>query len=83
MLPFSALTAFPSALACILLSGCATTTLINKDTEMRTKTSKVVLVEDQVVAFGKPAYTSAQLPANIAKFLIIYHNRSYGILNRF
>ena len=64
MLPFSARTAFPSALACILLSGCATTTLINKDTEMRTKTSKVVLVEDQVVAFGKPAYTSAQLPAN-------------------
>ncbi len=22
-------------------------------------------------------------PADIAKFLIIYHNRSYGILNRF
>ena len=28
-------------------------------------------------------YQSVAVQKNIAKFLIIYHNRSYGILNRF
>lgn len=46
-----------------ILTGCATKTLITKDTQTYTRTTKVTLVEDTVVAFGKPAQTT-QLPQN-------------------
>ncbi|ENU31814.1 hypothetical protein F991_00299 [Acinetobacter sp. CIP-A165] len=46
----------------ILLSGCATKTLITKDNKTYTRTAKVTLVEDNVVAFGRPAQATANLP---------------------
>lgn len=47
-----------------LLTGCATKTLMTKDNKTYTRSNKVTLVEDQVVAFGKPAQTLNTLPAN-------------------
>ena len=47
-----------------ILTGCTTKTLITKDTQTYTRTTKVTLVEDTVVAFGKPAQTATQLPQN-------------------
>ncbi len=38
-----------------LFTGCATKTLMTKDNKTYTRTNKVTLIEDQVVAFGKPA----------------------------
>ena len=40
-----------------LFTGCATKTLMTKDNKTYTRSNKVTLVEDQVVAFGKPAQT--------------------------
>jgi uncharacterized protein YceK len=51
-------------MSCSLLAGCATTTLIKKDNRTYTKTTKITLVEDQVIAFGKPAQSIANLPAD-------------------
>ena len=47
-----------------LFTGCATKTLITKDNKTYTRSNKVTLVEDQVVAFGKPAQALNTLPAN-------------------
>ena len=47
-----------------LFTGCATKTLITKDNKTYTRSNKVTLVEDQVVAFGKPAQALTTLPAN-------------------
>ena len=47
-----------------LFTGCATKTLITKDNKTYTHSNKVTLVEDQVVAFGKPAQALTTLPAN-------------------
>ena len=55
-------TAIAIAAAGTLLSGCATKTLISKDNRSYTRTSKVTLVEDSVIAFGKPAQAVANLP---------------------
>lgn len=58
-----ALTAAVSSLACILLfSGCATSTLINKGHHSSTRTIKTTLVEDNVIAFGKPAQAVQGIP---------------------
>ncbi|WP_374574556.1 hypothetical protein [Acinetobacter sp.] len=45
-----------------LFTGCATKTLMTKDNKTYTRTSQVTLIEDQVVAFGKPAQALANLP---------------------
>ncbi|TCB35878.1 hypothetical protein E0H82_07835 [Acinetobacter sp. ANC 4910] len=47
-----------------LFTGCATKTLMTKDNKTYTRSNKVTLVEDQVVAFGKPAQALNTLPAN-------------------
>ncbi|MDQ8937258.1 hypothetical protein [Acinetobacter rudis] len=47
-----------------MFTGCATSTLLNKGKSERTRTEKVVLVEDNVVAFGKMAQQNNQLPAD-------------------
>ncbi|MCJ8162833.1 YidX family protein [Acinetobacter zhairhuonensis] len=47
-----------------LFTGCATKTLITKDNKTYTRSNKVTLVEDQVVAFGKPSQALTTLPAN-------------------
>ncbi|TCM69959.1 hypothetical protein EC844_102232 [Acinetobacter calcoaceticus] len=51
-------------LASLGLTGCATSTLMNKDTGSYTTTAKVNLVEDTVVAFGKPAHAQPNLPSD-------------------
>ena len=45
-----------------LATGCATSTLIKKDNRSYTRTAKVTLIEDNVVAFGRPAQAAANLP---------------------
>ena len=47
-----------------LFTGCATKTLMTKDNKTYTRTNKVTLIEDQVVAFGKPAQPLPNLPAH-------------------
>ena len=53
-----------AALASTLLAGCATTTLVNKGNQASIRTTKVTLVEDKVIAFGKPAQTLQGIPAH-------------------
>ncbi|WP_109439524.1 hypothetical protein [Acinetobacter haemolyticus] len=55
-------TTFALVLTGTFLSGCATKTLITKDSKTYTRTAKVTLVEDNVVAFGRPAQATANLP---------------------
>ncbi len=55
---------FLISLAVTSITGCATKTLMTKDNKTYTRSNKVTLVEDQVVAFGKPAQTLNTLPAN-------------------
>lgn len=61
---FSILTRTTSAITItgLCLTGCATKTLINKDNKTYTRTERVTLVEDNVVAFGRPAQMSSNLP---------------------
>lgn len=58
-----------------VLTGCATSTLIKKDNRSYTQTIEIPLVEDQVIAFGKPAQTLANLPAD--SIVIAGHKNSY------
>lgn len=51
-------------LSTAVMSGCATSALLNKDNGERTRTQKITLVEDNVVAFGKLAQSNQQLPAD-------------------
>lgn len=57
------------------LSGCATHTLMNKGTYTNTKTVKQTLVEDVVMAFGKPAVVLPQMPSNAV--VIVGQKQSY------
>ncbi|MGQ9375195.1 hypothetical protein ACUM6W_15325 [Acinetobacter tandoii] len=56
--------AMSAGIIATLFTGCATKTLMTKDNKTYTRSNKVTLVEDQVVAFGKPAQTLNTLPAN-------------------
>ncbi|MFU8926858.1 hypothetical protein [Acinetobacter puyangensis] len=58
-----------------VLTGCATSTLIKKDNRSYSQTIEIPLVEDQVIAFGKPAQTLANLPAD--SIVIAGHKNSY------
>lgn len=51
-----------SIIGSLLVSGCATSTLIKKNHATHTRTTQVNLVEDSVVAFGRPAQFAANLP---------------------
>jgi hypothetical protein len=53
-----------ATLASTLLAGCATSTLINKGDQTSSRTTKMTLVEDKVIAFGKPAQTLQGIPAH-------------------
>ncbi|KXZ66527.1 hypothetical protein [Acinetobacter venetianus] len=66
------------ALTGILLSGCATKTLITKDHKTYNRTTKVTLVEDNVVAFGRPAQLSANLPKD--SIVIAGQKNSYVLI---
>lgn len=58
-----------------LFTGCATKTLMTKDNKTYTRTSKVTLVEDSVIAFGKPAQAVANLPKD--SLVIAGQQKSY------
>lgn len=58
-----------------LFTGCATKTLMTKDNKSYTRTNKVTLIEDQVVAFGKPAQPLPNLPAH--SLVIAGQQKSY------
>lgn len=64
---------------CIFLTGCATTTLIEKDNNVRTKTTRTALIEDRVVAFGKPAQNVANLASDT---LVIAGQRNSYVLTQ-
>lgn len=57
-------TALTVGISTLVISGCATSTLLNKDNGQRTRTKNVTLVEDNVIAFGKLAQSNSQLPAD-------------------
>ena len=47
----------------LVLSGCATATLLDKDDGVRTRNVQTVLVNDTVVAFGKPSLSISYSPS--------------------
>ena len=51
-----------TAIIATFLTGCATKTLITKDGKTYNRTTRVTLVEDNVVAFGQPAQAAPNLP---------------------
>ena len=53
---------FSVAVIATFLTGCATKTLITKDGKTYNRTTRVTLVEDNVVAFGQPAQAAPNLP---------------------
>ncbi len=68
--------ALTSALSAVLLSGCATTTLLEKDSGgTYTTTQKKVLVNDVVVAFGKPSLQLPNIPSDAV--VIVGQRHSY------
>ncbi len=64
-------------LATITLSGCATSQLISGSDRnySRTETKNITLVEDTVLAFGKPAQAMPSIPAN--SVVIVGEKHSY------
>lgn len=58
-----------------LLTGCATSTLLGKDNGVRTQTVPVTLIEDNVLAFGKPAQAVPNLPSD--SIVIVGEKNSY------
>ncbi|MBU3847708.1 MAG: hypothetical protein H9855_12205 [Candidatus Acinetobacter avistercoris] len=62
-------------LSCVLLNACATRTLIEKDKGSRTTTHQINLINDTVIAFGKPAYAVNNLPND--SIVIIGERHSY------
>ena len=53
---------FSVAVIATFLTGCANQTLITKDGKTYNRTTRVTLVEDNVVAFGRPAQAALNLP---------------------
>lgn len=62
MLPSFIKTPLVIGITTTLLAGCATSTLINKGPHTSTRTVKTTLVEDSVIAFGKPAQAVQGIP---------------------
>lgn len=58
-----------------ILTGCATATLLDKDDGVRTKTVKNVLINDNVIAFGKPAQVMPNFPQD--SIVIVGQQYSY------
>lgn len=51
-----------SLAALLASSGCATSSLLDSDNRVSTTTTKSVLSEDQIVAFGRPAQALPKCP---------------------
>ena len=61
--------------AMLASSGCATSSLLEGNSYVSTKTTKTVLSEDQIVAFGRPAQALPKTPN--ATMVIVGEKRSY------
>lgn len=59
----------------LVLTACATSALLEKDSAVRVQNQKVNLINDTVVAFGKPAYTLSDIPAD--SVVIVGEQHSY------
>ena len=64
-----------SLAALLASSGCATSSLLESDNHVSSKTSKQVLSEDQIVAFGRPAKALPKTPN--ATMVIVGEKNSY------
>lgn len=65
-----------SMAAIVASSGCATSSLLNEGSvKTSTQTTKQVLVEDQLVAFGRPAQPLVNMPAS--SVVIVGEKNSY------
>lgn len=76
----------PLALSTVVLftTGCATKTLLEKDDGIRIQTVQKTLIEDYVIAFGKPSQPLANLPQD--SIVIVGQQYSYVLThggNRF
>lgn len=60
----SKLTLSVTLFSTILITGCATKTLLEKDDGVRTRDVQHVLINDTVLAFGKPSQAIPTLPAD-------------------
>lgn len=76
ILSIKALALGTAAAAIMAGSGCATSSLLDdRSYSSTTSTSRQVLVEDQLVAFGRPAQPLANMPSNSA--VIVGEKHSY------
>lgn len=64
-----------SIAALLASSGCATSSLLESDNRVTTKTVKQVLSQDQIIAFGRPATTLPNMPAS--SMVIVGEKNSY------
>lgn len=62
----------------LILTACATSALLEKDSGIRTQTQKINLINDTVVAFGKPAYAVSDIPAD--SVVIVGEQHSYVLI---
>ena len=68
----------PLSISSVLFSGCATTTLLEKEgykTSTQTRNVNTVLITDNVIAFAKPATQVPGLPQN--SVVIVGQQHSY------
>ena len=74
-LSFKTVMASASLAALLASSGCATSSLLDSDNRVSTTTTKSVLSEDQIVAFGRPAQALPKMPN--ATMVIVGEKNSY------
>ena len=61
-LSFKTVISTASLAALLSSSGCATSSLLDSNSHVSTTTTKSVLSEDQIVAFGRPAQALPKMP---------------------
>ena len=74
-LSFKTVMASASLAALLASSGCATSSLLDSDNRVSKTTTKSVLSEDQIVAFGRPAQALPKMPN--ATMVIVGEKNSY------
>jgi uncharacterized protein YceK len=74
-LSFKIVISVASLAALLASSGCATSSLLDSDNRVSTTTTKSVLSEDQIVAFGRPAQALPKMPN--ATMVIVGEKNSY------
>ncbi|MCG3871908.1 MULTISPECIES: hypothetical protein [Psychrobacter] len=74
-LSFKTVISVASLAALLASSGCATSSLLDSDNRVSKTTTKHVLSEDQIVAFGRPAQALPKMPN--ATMVIVGEKNSY------